>query len=48
VKLAAEIDPNMHSCGSVMPHGARELAHPEMGLYVVGMKSYGRAPTFWR
>jgi hypothetical protein len=48
VKLAAEIDPNMHSCGSVMPHGARELAHPEMGLYVVGMKSYGSAPTFWR
>jgi thioredoxin reductase len=46
VKLAAEIDPNMHSCGSVMPHGARELAHPEVGLYVVGMKSYGRAPTF--
>lgn len=45
-KLAPEIDPNMHSCGSVMPHGAQELAHPEVGLYVVGMKSYGRAPTF--
>lgn len=45
-KLAPEIDPNMHSCGSVMPHGAQELAHPEAGLYVVGMKSYGRAPTF--
>ena len=45
-KLASEIDPNLHSCGSVMPHGARELAHPETGLYVVGMKSYGRAPTF--
>jgi thioredoxin reductase len=45
-KLAPEIDPNMHSCGSVMPHGAAELAHPEMGLFVVGMKSYGRAPTF--
>ena len=45
-KLAPEIDPNLHSCGSVMPHGARELAHPEAGLYVVGMKSYGRAPTF--
>lgn len=46
VKLAPEIDPNLHSCGSVMPHGAQELAHPEAGLYVVGMKSYGRAPTF--
>ncbi len=46
VSLAAQIDPNMHSCGSVMPHGARELAHPEAGLYLVGMKSYGRAPTF--
>ena len=46
VRLAAEIDPNMHSCGSVRPHGAAELAHPEPDLYLVGMKSYGRAPTF--
>ena len=46
VKLAESIDPNMHSCGSVVPHGAAELAHPEPGLYIVGMKSYGRAPTF--
>ena len=28
------------------PHGAEELSHPEPGLYIVGMKSYGRAPTF--
>jgi thioredoxin reductase len=46
VKLAGSIDPNMHSCGSVLPHGAAELAHPEPDLYIVGMKSYGRAPTF--
>lgn len=47
LKLAPEIDPNVHSCGSVPPHGAAELAHPdEPGLFVVGMKSYGRAPTF--
>ena len=47
VNLAPEIDPNMHSCGSVPPHGAAELAHPEEpNLYIVGMKSYGRAPTF--
>jgi thioredoxin reductase len=46
IKLAPEIDPNVHSCGSVPPHGAQELAHPETGLYLVGMKSYGRAPTF--
>jgi thioredoxin reductase len=46
VRLAPEIDPNLHSCGSVSPHGAAELAHPEPGLFVVGMKSYGRAPTF--
>ena len=46
VRLSAEIDPNLHSCGSVSPHGAAELAHPEPGLYLVGMKSYGRAPTF--
>ncbi|MGZ4602869.1 MAG: NAD(P)-binding domain-containing protein [Kineosporiaceae bacterium] len=45
-KLAPLIDPNVHSCGSVPPHGASELATPEPGLYVVGMKSYGRAPTF--
>ncbi|KAA0092074.1 flavoprotein [Mycolicibacterium sp. P1-18] len=46
VKLAPSIDPNTHSCGSVLPHGAAELAHPEQDLYIVGMKSYGRAPTF--
>ncbi|MHA3021300.1 NAD(P)-binding domain-containing protein [Mycobacterium sp. BMJ-28] len=46
VKLAPEIDPNLHSCGSVSPHGAAELGHPEPDLYIVGMKSYGRAPTF--
>lgn len=45
-KLAPLIDPNMHSCGTVYPHGAAELAHPEKDYYVVGMKSYGRAPTF--
>ncbi|TQM45145.1 FAD-dependent oxidoreductase [Pseudonocardia cypriaca] len=44
--LAPLIDPNVHSCGSVPPHGAIELAQPEPGLYLVGMKSYGRAPTF--
>jgi thioredoxin reductase len=44
--LAPLIDPNVHSCGSVPPHGAAALAHPEPGLYIVGMKSYGRAPTF--
>ena len=44
--LAPLIDPNVHSCGTVRPHGARELAHPEPGFYFAGMKSYGRAPTF--
>jgi len=44
--LAPLIDPNLHSCGTVHPHGARELSHPEQGFYIVGMKSYGRAPTF--
>jgi hypothetical protein len=46
VALAPLIDPNVHSCGSVPPHGAEELRHPEPDVYVVGMKSYGRAPTF--
>ncbi len=44
--LAPLIDPNLHSCGTVRPHGHRELAHPETGYYAVGAKSYGRAPNF--
>lgn len=40
------IDPNLHSCGTVRPHGAAELAHAEAGFFIAGMKSYGRAPTF--
>jgi hypothetical protein len=44
--LAPLIDPNKHSCGTVPPHGVDQLAHPESGFYVVGAKSYGRAPTF--
>jgi thioredoxin reductase len=46
VRLAPLIDPNVHSCGTVYPHGVNELSHPEPDLYLVGMKSYGRAPTF--
>lgn len=45
-ELGPLIDPEFHSCGSVQPHGERLLAHPEPGFYIVGMKSYGRAPTF--
>ncbi|RAE71322.1 flavoprotein, partial [Burkholderia multivorans] len=45
-KVAAEVDPNVHSCGSVRATGAADLAHPEPGFYIVGAKSYGRAPTF--
>ena len=44
--LAPLIDPNVHSCGTVPPHGAEQLKHPEPDFYTVGMKSYGRAPTF--
>ncbi|ANC31680.1 FAD-dependent oxidoreductase [Isoptericola dokdonensis] len=44
--LAPLIDPNQHSCGTVPPHGEQVLAHPDDGFYLVGMKSYGRAPTF--
>ena len=44
--LAPLIDPNLHSCGTVPPHGAAELTHPEPDFYIAGMKSYGRAPTF--
>lgn len=45
-KLAPLIDPNLHSCGTVRPHGAEELAQPDAGLFLAGMVSYGRAPTF--
>lgn len=45
-ELAPLIDPNIHSCGTVRPHGEQELRHPEKNFYIVGMKSYGRAPTF--
>ncbi len=44
--LAELIDPNLHSCGTVRPHGEKELRHPESNFYIVGSKSYGRAPTF--
>lgn len=44
--LAPLIDPNEHSCGTVRPHGHRELAHPEARFYAIGAKSYGRAPNF--
>jgi hypothetical protein len=44
--MAPLIDPNEHSCGTVRPHGADELTQPEPGYYAIGMKSYGRAPTF--
>jgi thioredoxin reductase len=46
IALAPLIDPNEHSCGTVRPHGAAELAQEEPGFYFAGMKSYGRAPTF--
>ena len=45
-KIAAEVDPNVHSCGSVRATGAADLEQPEPGFYIVGAKSYGRAPTF--
>jgi hypothetical protein len=44
--LGPMIDPNLHSCGTVPTHGYRELAHPETCYFTVGIKSYGRAPTF--
>jgi hypothetical protein len=46
--LGPLIDPNLHSCGTVPPHGYEELSHPEPDYYAAGIKSYGRAPTFLR
>ncbi|WP_345762405.1 NAD(P)-binding domain-containing protein [Diaminobutyricibacter sp. McL0608] len=45
-RLAPLIDPNIHSCGTVAPHGFAELEQPEPNFFLAGMKSYGRAPTF--
>ena len=45
-ELGPLIDPNEHSCGDVPPHGVKELMQPENNFFIVGMKSYGRAPTF--
>ena len=44
--IAPLIDPNFHSCGTVPPHGEETLRQPEKDFYIVGHKSYGRAPTF--
>jgi hypothetical protein len=44
--LGPMIDPDLHSCGTVRPHGYRELTHPEPDYFIAGIKSYGRAPTF--
>ena len=44
--IAELIDPNIHSCGTVRPHGEKELRHEDEKFYIVGSKSYGRAPTF--
>ncbi|WP_127506264.1 NAD(P)-binding domain-containing protein [Actinoplanes solisilvae] len=44
--LAELIDPNENSRSAITPHGHAELAHAEPNYYAVGMKSYGRAPTF--
>jgi glycine/D-amino acid oxidase-like deaminating enzyme len=45
-RLAPLIDPDLHSCGTVPPHGHHHLTHPDEGFFLVGTKSYGRAPTF--
>jgi thioredoxin reductase len=45
-EIAELIDPNIHSCGTVRPHGEKELQHPDKDFYIAGAKSYGRAPTF--
>lgn len=44
--LSPLIDPSFHSCGTVPPHGVVELTQPEANFFIIGSKSYGRAPTF--
>jgi thioredoxin reductase len=45
-RLAPLIDPDVHTCGTVEPHGHEVLGHPEPRYFTAGIKSYGRAPTF--
>lgn len=45
-RVAPLVDPELHSCETVTPHGYEELRQPEPGFFVLGMKSYGRAPGF--
>lgn len=45
-RLAPEIDPAIHSCGTVAATGIAQLAQPEEGFVIIGAKSYGNAPTF--
>lgn len=40
------LDPNIHSCGTVRPHGEQELHQSEKDFYIIGVKSYGCTPTF--
>jgi thioredoxin reductase len=44
--LAELIDPAVNACGTVPPHSVSRISHPELDFFTVGMKSYGRAPTF--
>ena len=37
--LATLIDPNIHSCGTVRPHGEKELRQPEKDFYIIGSLS---------
>lgn len=46
VGLAPLVDPDLHCCNSVPLHGVEELSHPEKDFFIVGSKSYGRAPNF--
>ena len=47
-ELAPMIDPNVHSCGTVYPHGARELAQPEPGVFLVGHEELRARPDLPR
>jgi thioredoxin reductase len=44
--IASFVDSSVHGCGNARPHGVAQLSHPESNFYIVGSKSFGRAPTF--
>ncbi len=45
--MSAVVEAAQHACSEVPSHGEVELRHPEKDFYIVGMRSFGRASSFF-